>query len=136
METAWIVGPLRQAKRIFSWILLRHTVVCKKVHKIGSVWCRMALKSILYKLFFFKNLDSYTAIFLILFVFSANIEMQWWGCWNQGQWGQLPPDFSKSITYTHFNQQGRLFPPQYYLPIGFSDLPTGLRCTSASARNG
>ena len=54
METAWIVGPLRQAKRIFSWILLRHTVVCKKVHKIGSVWCKMALKSILYKLFFEK----------------------------------------------------------------------------------
>ena len=24
METAWIVGPLRQAKRIFSWILSRH----------------------------------------------------------------------------------------------------------------
>ena len=26
METAWIVGPLRQAKRIFSWILLRHRI--------------------------------------------------------------------------------------------------------------
>ena len=24
METAWIVGPLRQANMIFSWILLRH----------------------------------------------------------------------------------------------------------------
>ena len=27
METAWIVGPLRQANMIFSWILLRHRLL-------------------------------------------------------------------------------------------------------------
>jgi hypothetical protein len=45
-----------------------------------------------------------------------------------GAEGACPPpcDFSRS-DYPILTGESRLWPPHYYLPLGFSDLPTALR---------